>query len=176
MDPKSPSSGQALSYNEVAARLPHIQPWLLVNRVVKWTAAKNIVAEMCLQSDHVFVRTHFPKGPDIIPGVLLIEFVGQAAHLLVLLSQDAHLPLNSEVMQIRAQPRDDSSQSSAIQLLARCRAQFLSPARAGELLTARVELKSVVRGVSVHHGVVTVDNREVCRVEMIGASHGLPQS
>lgn len=81
----------------------------------------------------------------------MIELVGQACLLLQILSHN------------------DSSSVRTSGALARTRANFLSPSRVGEVLTARVEIESCILGKTVFRGIVSASGRDVCKVESISS-------
>jgi 3-hydroxymyristoyl/3-hydroxydecanoyl-(acyl carrier protein) dehydratase len=139
-----------LEFFEIAALLPFKQPWLLIDRIVSWEANKEIVAEKCISGADPLVAAHYPLGPSIIPGVLLIELVGQASLLLTLLSKK-HALIQTSV-------------------LARCKANFVSPAWVGETLTARVLLVDEIQGKVLHEGIILAGDRKICNVELLGAT------
>lgn len=66
--------------------LPHRYPILLVDRVLEIDPSKRIVAEKCVTINEPFFQGHFPGHP-VMPGVLLIEGMAQAAGILLLSSK-----------------------------------------------------------------------------------------
>lgn len=153
-----------LEWHEVAHLLPHGPEWTLIDRVIHWDANRQIVTRKCITATDWMVRTHFDRGPRIVPGVMLIEFVAQSAQLLSRLSAGAR---NGT----RARPMGNggSVPSGAQPLLARCRAQFLRPVLAGDVLEAVVEIEGAARGITFYRGAVRSNGDEVCRVEIVGA-------
>ena len=125
--------------------------WLLVDEIASCRPPCYIRTLKQLDRADRFIAEHFPLGPMIFPGVLLIEFASQSAYLLEELSQRVPCPPEAR-------------------LLARCTAQFLSPAYAGDLITAEVTLVESANGVSLHEGVVTCGERIICRTKIFGAS------
>lgn len=71
---------------EIRRYLPHRYPFLLVDRVVEVTAGESIVAYKNLSVNEPFFNGHFPDNP-ILPGVLLLEAMAQAAGILGFYSQ-----------------------------------------------------------------------------------------
>ena len=72
---------------EVRNRLPHRYPFLLVDRVVDLQPGKSIKAYKNLTANESFFEGHFPHQP-IMPGVLIIEALAQAAGVLGFKSQE----------------------------------------------------------------------------------------
>jgi len=63
--------------------LPHRYPFLLVDRVVDFEKDKRIVALKNVTANEPFFQGHFPGNP-IMPGVLMVEALAQAAGILML--------------------------------------------------------------------------------------------
>ena len=63
--------------------LPHRYPFLLVDRVLEIEAGKRIVALKSVTVNEPFFAGHFPGFP-VMPGVLIVEAMAQAAGLLAL--------------------------------------------------------------------------------------------
>ncbi len=71
----------ALNIEEITNYLPHRYPFLLVDKVLKMEHAQSVTAIKNVSiSDPVFMG-HFPGRP-IMPGVLIIEALAQAAGVL----------------------------------------------------------------------------------------------
>jgi 3-hydroxyacyl-[acyl-carrier-protein] dehydratase len=136
-----------LSHESIVSLLPFGPEWTLIDRVLDWQRDLKIITERHVPVDDRYACSHFISGPKILPGVLLIEFIGQSAYLLSRLSSG---PLES------------------VPILAKCRARFLAPACAGDTLIAEVAVSSIVNGISVCEGTVRANDRELCRVQTIG--------
>lgn len=65
----------------VMAALPHRYPMLLVDRVESLVADRRIVALKAVSINEPFFAGHFPGRP-IMPGVLIVEALAQAAGVL----------------------------------------------------------------------------------------------
>jgi len=61
--------------------LPHRYPFLLVDRVLQLDKGKSIVALKNVTINEPFFNGHFPHRP-VMPGVLMLEALAQAAALL----------------------------------------------------------------------------------------------
>jgi len=70
-----------MNINEIVKYLPHRYPFLLVDRVIELEAHKRVVAIKNVTVNEPFFPGHFPKHP-VMPGVLIIEAMAQAAALL----------------------------------------------------------------------------------------------
>jgi 3-hydroxyacyl-[acyl-carrier-protein] dehydratase len=67
----------------VLARLPHRFPMLLVDRVEELVAGERIAAIKAVTFNEPFFQGHFPGRP-IMPGVLIVEALAQAAGVLAI--------------------------------------------------------------------------------------------
>jgi 3-hydroxyacyl-[acyl-carrier-protein] dehydratase len=65
----------------IEAALPHRYPFLLVDRVLSLEPMKKLVAVKCVTVNEPFFAGHFPGHP-VMPGVLILEALAQAAALL----------------------------------------------------------------------------------------------
>lgn len=70
-----------LDVTRVMAALPHRYPMLLVDRVESLDPGKGIVAVKAVTINEGFFQGHFPGRP-IMPGVLIVEALAQAAGVL----------------------------------------------------------------------------------------------
>ena len=70
-----------LDIRRVMAALPHRYPLLLVDRVERLVPDQSIVAIKAVSMNEQFFQGHFPGRP-IMPGVLIVEAMAQAAGIL----------------------------------------------------------------------------------------------
>jgi 3-hydroxyacyl-[acyl-carrier-protein] dehydratase len=71
--------------HDVMKVLPHRYPILLIDRVIEFEADKRIVALKNVTINEPFFNGHFPHRP-VMPGVMMLEALAQAAALLSFLS------------------------------------------------------------------------------------------
>jgi len=135
----------------IARIVPFGPAWLMVDEVTA-LAPDRIQTRKTLAEDDPYIAAHFARGPAILPGVLLIEFVSQSAYLLGVLSSP-------------------SAGDAPPRLLARCSASFLAPARAGDTLVADLVLVECINGVAMHEALVSCGERTICRARVFGAPH-----
>jgi len=102
--------------------LPHRDPFLFVDRVVKISNGDTIVAEKDFSPDEWFFSGHFP-GTPIVPGVIVSEALAQTSGLL--------LGLTNRV----------KDQEKSNLFLANLSVKFSAPARPGENLRLTSTLK-----------------------------------
>ncbi len=72
-----------LEANDIMRLLPHRYPFLLVDRVVELEPGKRIVAIKAVTANEPQFTGHFPDRP-IMPGVLMVEALAQAAGIAVI--------------------------------------------------------------------------------------------
>jgi len=140
------SSMTVLDINDIRGILPHRYPFLLVDRIVELDGER-IVGIKNVTANEPFFQGHFPDFP-VMPGVLIVEAMAQAAGVLVLKSiADRH--------------------SKLVLLVAIENARFRRPVVPGD--TLRMEMKVIKRKASVAKmaGVATVDGVVVAEAEVM---------
>jgi len=70
-----------MDIHKILKQLPHRYPFLLVDRVVALEKGKSIQALKNVTMNEPFFQGHFPHRP-VMPGVLMLEALAQAAALL----------------------------------------------------------------------------------------------
>lgn len=70
-----------MEVQEIREYLPHRYPFLLLDRVLEIEAGKRILAMKNVSINEPFFNGHFPELP-IMPGVLIVEAMAQAAGIL----------------------------------------------------------------------------------------------
>lgn len=70
-----------MDIHEVLKYLPHRQPFLLIDRVIEMEEGKSLVAIKNITFNEPFFAGHFPGRP-VMPGVLILEALAQAAGVL----------------------------------------------------------------------------------------------
>ena len=75
------SAGVPFDVRRVMQSLPHRYPMLLVDRVDEMELDERIVATKAVTMNELFFQGHFPGRP-IMPGVMIIEALAQAAGVL----------------------------------------------------------------------------------------------
>lgn len=71
-----------MDIHQILRQLPHRYPILLVDRVLELEKGKRILAIKNVSVNEPFFTGHFPHRP-VMPGVLMLEALAQAAALLV---------------------------------------------------------------------------------------------
>ncbi len=71
-----------MDIDEVLAHLPQRFPMMMIDRVTECEPGKRIVALKNVSANEPYFQGHFPHRP-IMPGVLILEAMAQAAGILV---------------------------------------------------------------------------------------------
>jgi beta-hydroxyacyl-ACP dehydratase FabZ len=79
---------------KIMAALPHRYPFMLVDRVLALEVGRRIRALKNVTINEPFFRGHFP-GLPVMPGVIILEALGQTGGMLVLASQQ---PAENELL------------------------------------------------------------------------------
>jgi 3-hydroxyacyl-[acyl-carrier-protein] dehydratase len=141
--------GQILEY------LPHRYPFLLVDRVVSCEPGKDIVALKNVTINEPYFQGHFPNYP-VMPGVLIIESMAQAAAILTFHSEKARPDKNSVYFFVGIDnarfkkpvvPGDTLRLEVAITRHVRGIWKFAARALVGDIVAAEGELMCTVRSI-----------------------------
>jgi 3-hydroxyacyl-[acyl-carrier-protein] dehydratase len=114
---------ESLDINAILERVPHRYPLLLVDRVLEVHPGHSIRALKNVTYNEPFFTGHFPSRP-LMPGVIVIEALAQAASVLWLMS-----------------PSRQGQATPNLHLVELNRARFRKPVMPGDqlLLNARIE-------------------------------------
>ena len=70
-----------LDIHQILTKLPHRYPFLMVDRVLEIESGKRILALKNVSINEPYFMGHFPRRP-VMPGVMMLEAMAQAAALL----------------------------------------------------------------------------------------------
>ncbi|MES2000620.1 MAG: 3-hydroxyacyl-ACP dehydratase FabZ [Pseudomonadota bacterium] len=139
----------SMDINEIMAYLPHRFPFLLVDRVLTLEKGKNIVAVKNVSMNEPFFPGHFPKHP-VMPGVLILEALAQAAALLSFKSVG-----------------DAPNPDAVVYFAGIDGARFKKPVVPGDQLILHVEILRNLKGIWKYGTYAEVDGQRVAEAEMM---------
>lgn len=139
----------SMNIHEILDHLPHRYPFVLIDKVVSIEVEKEIVAIKNVTINEPFFPGHFPYHP-VMPGVLIVEAMAQAAAILSFKTMDA-------------KPTDDSVYYFA----GIDNARFKKPVSPGDQLILNVKIDRILKGIWKYNGVATVDGEVVAEASMM---------
>jgi 3-hydroxyacyl-[acyl-carrier-protein] dehydratase len=144
-------SSEKLDIQAIMRQLPHRYPMLLVDRVLECEAGKHVVALKNVTFNEPFFQGHFPTRP-VMPGVLIIEALAQAAGVLAFKT-------------VSVVP----DENARFYFVAIDNARFRKPVEPGDQLILKVHFRRAFKGIWKFDGVAEVDGKEVASAEMMVA-------
>lgn len=129
--------------------LPHRYPFLLVDRVVEIDKGKRIKALKNVSINEPFFSGHFPARP-VMPGVLMLEALAQAAGL-----------LSFDML------GEAPDENTVFYFVGIDNARFKRPVEPGDQLILEVELDRIKGGIYKFKGVARVDGNVACEAEIM---------
>ena len=78
----------SIDMQEILKRIPHRYPFLLVDRAEDYQPFKSVVGIKCVTMNEFYFQGHFPDNP-VMPGVLIVEALGQTGAVLMSKSLNA---------------------------------------------------------------------------------------
>lgn len=141
---------------EVLKRLPHRYPLLLVDRVKELVVDERIHAIKAVSFNEDFFQGHFPGAP-IMPGVLQIEALAQAAGVLAVESLDL------------------AGSGKLVYFMAIDNAKFRAPVTPGVLLDLEAEFVQKRARVCKFAGKASVDGKVTCEVQFTAMIADAPE-
>lgn len=139
-----------IDVREIMRYLPQRYPFLLVDRVTEFEKNKRIKALKNVTINEPFFVGHFEKYP-VMPGVLIIEAMAQAAGILSIRSQGER-------------PENELYFFAGID-----NARFKRQVVPGDQLIFEVELITIKRGVGKYAARALVDTQLACEAEIMCA-------
>ncbi len=136
--------------------LPHRYPFLMLDRVLELEAHRRIVAIKNVTINEPFFVGHFPHAP-VMPGVLIIEAMAQAAGVLSFVSMGRR-----------------SDTRSVYYFVGIDGARFKRPVGPGDQLRLEVDMLRVSRSIGKFAGRATVDGTLVAEAELMCSLRQIP--
>jgi 3-hydroxyacyl-[acyl-carrier-protein] dehydratase len=143
-----------LNIHQIRKILPHRYPFLLVDRVEDIDYGKTIHAIKNVTVNEPCFTGHFPEYP-VMPGVLIMEAMAQAAAILTFASATEEETL---------QAADDLYLFAAID-----NARFKRPVSPGDRLDLYAEIIASKRGIYKYKAVAKVDGQLVAEADLMCA-------
>ena len=140
------SAPTAYDIQRILAVLPHRYPLLLVDRVVRLTVGETIHAVKAVSFNEPFFQGHFPGRP-IMPGVLQIEALAQAAAILAI-----------ETLEL-------AGSGKLVYFMAIDEAKFRVPVEPGVLLDLEVGFVQKRARVCKFRGKASIEGKVTCEVQ-----------
>ena len=139
--------------NEIQKYLPHRYPFLLIDRVLHMETEpeKRLVGVKNVSINEPFFNGHFP-GSAVMPGVLIIESMAQAAGMLANLDAELH-----------------GKRGSLYYLVKVDNARFSKTVVPGDQLTLDVVQKRIIRNMGQYVCKAFVDGQRVASCELLCA-------
>jgi 3-hydroxyacyl-[acyl-carrier-protein] dehydratase len=147
-----------LDIKAIMERLPHRYPMLLVDRVLEMVPGKSIVALKNVSINEPFFEGHFPHLP-VMPGVLIVEAMAQAAAIFSFASEDGSQCLDTS--------------KTAYYLVGVDGARFRRPVVPGDQLRLEVQAERLSRTICKYKGLALVDGQEVAEATLMCAIRSL---
>jgi len=139
----------SMDIHEILDHLPHRYPFILVDRVISMELGKEITAIKNVTINEPYFPGHFSYHP-VMPGVLIVEALAQAAALLSFKTMDT-------------KPTEDSVYYFA----GIDNARFKKPVNPGDQIVLHVKIDRVLKGIWKYSGTATVDKEIVAEANMM---------
>lgn len=145
-------SDTSMTIEEIFTYLPHRPPFLLVDRVEEWRSYEYIRAVKNTTINEAYFMGHFPGHP-VMPGVLILESLAQAAAILAFKSTG-----------------DKPGQGGAVYYFAGIdNARFKRIVQPGDQMILEIEVKKAKSKIWQVYGKATVNGELVCSADLMSA-------
>ncbi len=150
--PLPASAAFTLDITRIAELLPHRYPFLLIDRVIELEIGKRVKALKNVTVNEPFFNGHFP-GKPVMPGVLMIEALAQAAAVLAYTSK----------------PKSADGKQQIVYLAGVDNARFKRIVIPGDQLILEVTVERIVRNIGKFSCRATVDGQLAVEATLIAA-------
>ncbi len=137
-----------IEIREIINILPHAYPFLLVDRIIEIEPGKRIVGIKNVTYNEPFFPGHFPSRP-IMPGVLVVEAMAQAAGVLA----------------FKSLPEQD--QKKPVYFLGIDHVRFRKPVVPGDQLRLEIEITKHRQSIWGFKGKALVEGKLVAEAELL---------
>lgn len=140
-----------MDIQEVMRRLPHRYPFLLVDRVIECVPKQRIHAVKNVTFNEPCFTGHFPGRP-VMPGVLILEALAQAAGILAFVTAGVY-----------------PTEKTQIYFVGIDKARFRRPVVPGDQIVLKATLERALRGIWKFATVAEVNGEEAVSADMMVA-------
>ena len=138
-------------FSDILKLLPHRHQFLFVDKIVSVELGKSIHAQKNVAINEDFFNGHFPNKP-VMPGVLIIEALGQASGILGFLTMNK-----------------TPDEGSIYYLVGVDNVRFKNYASPGDVINLYASIRSEKRGIWKFDCKAEVDGRNVCAATILCA-------
>ncbi len=146
-----------LDINQIRNYLPHRYPFLLLDRIIDYVPGESIKALKNVTVNEPFFPGHFSQQP-LMPGVLIIEAMAQAAAILGVISG--------------AEARKDELDNLLYYLVGIDKARFRNTVGPGDQLLIEVRFITVRRDIWKFTGTASVEGKVVANANLLTTVSG----
>jgi len=135
---------------KIMSLLPHRYPFIMIDRILELVPGEKVVALKNVTINEPFFQGHFPGSP-IMPGVLMIEAMGQAGAVLA------------------AESLPQEEQGSLIYFMGINKVKFRKPVVPGDQIIFELKFLKQRSKVFKMSGVAFVDGKRVAEAELMAS-------
>jgi len=139
----------SMDIHEILDHLPHRYPFVLIDKVISLDLGKEITAIKNVTINEPFFPGHFPYHP-VMPGVLIVEAMAQAAAILSFKTMDTK-----------------PSEESVYYFAGIDNARFKKPVGPGDQIILNVKIDRILKGIWKYSGTAMVEDEVVAEAGMM---------
>jgi 3-hydroxyacyl-[acyl-carrier-protein] dehydratase len=139
---------KSLDIQAIMKLLPHRYPFIMIDRILELTPGEKVIALKNVTINEPFFQGHFPENP-IMPGVLIIEAMGQAGAVLA------------------AKSLEQEPHGLLIYFMGMDKVKFRQPVTPGDQLIFEMKFLKQRRNVFKMSGTAYVDKKVVAQAELM---------
>jgi len=139
----------SMDIHEILDHLPHRYPFVLIDKVISLDLGKEITAIKNVTINEPFFPGHFPYHP-VMPGVLIVEAMAQAAAILSFKTMDTK-----------------PSEESVYYFAGIDNVRFKKPVGPGDQIILNVKIDRILKGIWKYSGTAMVEDEVVAEAGMM---------